>query len=292
MLAIRQGLQSVLQIVIYGALLIQTAPRLALATALVSLGHLGVNRLIGGRLRRSAGARMDDLGQLSSKLNETFSAIRAMKAAAIEAYEGGRFLLLRMRRVVSPLAIRLQRMPRRPFVTLPISSLWSGACHCHPGIQKRLVDVSRAHPVHGGCSFYDRADFALRAGVHAPSCSVGVGLVCSRYASPVTRPCRWCSGAKCVLGRTSADCVTFGYTADRPILQDVSVSLRRGELLAIVGASGAGKSTLVDLVLRLHDPQSGQVRSTALMSRIRPGRISKAVRCCVPGKPSVQRHDP
>jgi ABC-type multidrug transport system fused ATPase/permease subunit len=56
------------------------------------------------------------------------------------------------------------------------------------------------------------------------------------------------------------DHVTFGYTADRPILHDVSVNLRRGELLAVVGASGAGKSTLVDLVLRLYDPQSGQVR--------------------------------
>jgi len=54
--------------------------------------------------------------------------------------------------------------------------------------------------------------------------------------------------------------VSFGYRADRPVLSDVSLDIRGGETLAIVGATGAGKSTIVKLLPRLYDPQGGVVR--------------------------------
>jgi subfamily B ATP-binding cassette protein MsbA len=53
--------------------------------------------------------------------------------------------------------------------------------------------------------------------------------------------------------------VSFGYGADRPVLQDVSFTIRKGETIALVGESGAGKSTLVHLILRLYDPSAGAV---------------------------------
>ncbi|MFN2565041.1 MAG: ABC transporter ATP-binding protein [Gemmatimonadaceae bacterium] len=46
---------------------------------------------------------------------------------------------------------------------------------------------------------------------------------------------------------------------DRPILEDVSFSARRGETVAIVGESGTGKSTILKLILRLLVPDSGTV---------------------------------
>ena len=48
--------------------------------------------------------------------------------------------------------------------------------------------------------------------------------------------------------------------APSPALDDVSLTIRPGELVALVGENGAGKSTLVKLVLRLHDPDTGVVR--------------------------------
>ena len=45
-----------------------------------------------------------------------------------------------------------------------------------------------------------------------------------------------------------------------PAVTDVSLSVRRGEVLALVGESGAGKSTLTRLVLGLERPDAGQVR--------------------------------
>jgi ABC-type multidrug transport system fused ATPase/permease subunit len=56
------------------------------------------------------------------------------------------------------------------------------------------------------------------------------------------------------------DDVSFRYDADGPpALDHVSVTIRRGQSVGIVGATGAGKTTLVDLLLGLLAPTSGQV---------------------------------
>ena len=53
--------------------------------------------------------------------------------------------------------------------------------------------------------------------------------------------------------------VTFGYSADTPVLKDVSFEARAGEVVALVGPSGGGKTTLVNLPLRFYDVASGTV---------------------------------
>jgi ATP-binding cassette, subfamily B, putative efflux pump len=60
-------------------------------------------------------------------------------------------------------------------------------------------------------------------------------------------------------GRITFDKVTFGYEENRPVLRDVSIDVRPGEVVALVGSSGAGKSTLVQLIPRFFDPQQGRV---------------------------------
>jgi len=53
--------------------------------------------------------------------------------------------------------------------------------------------------------------------------------------------------------------VTFAYPAQRPVLQGLTLDVRPGERLAVVGASGNGKSTLLKLVGRFYDPTDGQI---------------------------------
>ncbi|AKJ29404.1 ABC transporter ATP-binding protein [Caldimonas brevitalea] len=53
--------------------------------------------------------------------------------------------------------------------------------------------------------------------------------------------------------------VDFGYTPERPIFRQLSVRIPAGQSVGLVGLSGSGKSTFVSLVLRLYDPQGGQV---------------------------------
>ena len=53
--------------------------------------------------------------------------------------------------------------------------------------------------------------------------------------------------------------VSFGYSADQPVLQNISFEVRKGEMVGIIGPSGVGKTTLVDLILRLFSPQAGTI---------------------------------
>jgi ATP-binding cassette subfamily B protein/subfamily B ATP-binding cassette protein MsbA len=53
--------------------------------------------------------------------------------------------------------------------------------------------------------------------------------------------------------------VCFGYEPGTPVLSDVTLTVKPGQMLAVVGPPGAGKSTLVSLVPRFFDPWSGRV---------------------------------
>lgn len=53
--------------------------------------------------------------------------------------------------------------------------------------------------------------------------------------------------------------LNFGYTKERQILHDVSFTIRKGEMLSIVGRNGAGKSTLSKLICGFETPSSGQL---------------------------------
>jgi ABC-type multidrug transport system fused ATPase/permease subunit len=53
--------------------------------------------------------------------------------------------------------------------------------------------------------------------------------------------------------------VDFSYDLRSPILKDITLTIEKGQTVALVGASGAGKSTLADLVARFYDPVQGQI---------------------------------
>lgn len=61
-------------------------------------------------------------------------------------------------------------------------------------------------------------------------------------------------------GRIHIENLTFGYDPDKPVLEDISVSIAAGETLAIVGPPGCGKSTLIRLLLRLYEYEKGSIR--------------------------------
>ncbi|KJZ76814.1 Iron-sulfur clusters transporter ATM1 [Hirsutella minnesotensis 3608] len=60
-------------------------------------------------------------------------------------------------------------------------------------------------------------------------------------------------------GQIKFENVTFGYHPDRPILQNLSVTIPAGKKIAVVGPSGCGKSTLLRLLFRYYDVQDGRI---------------------------------
>jgi ABC-type multidrug transport system fused ATPase/permease subunit len=62
-----------------------------------------------------------------------------------------------------------------------------------------------------------------------------------------------------VAGRIQFEQVSFGYHPDQPVIEDVTLDIRPGERIGIVGETGAGKTTLLGLVARFYDPTAGRV---------------------------------
>ena len=61
-------------------------------------------------------------------------------------------------------------------------------------------------------------------------------------------------------GAVTFDKVKFNYGGERQVLDGLSLSIRPGEKIGLVGRSGAGKSTLINLLLRFYDVDSGEIR--------------------------------
>ena len=62
-----------------------------------------------------------------------------------------------------------------------------------------------------------------------------------------------------VLGEVRLENVSFGYLENKTIIKNLNVSVKPGELIAIVGPTGAGKTTLINLLMRFYDVNEGTI---------------------------------
>lgn len=61
-------------------------------------------------------------------------------------------------------------------------------------------------------------------------------------------------------GEITFENVCFAYDITNPVIKDLTATVKKGEMIGIVGRSGVGKSTLINLVMRLYDPVSGAIK--------------------------------
>ena len=63
-----------------------------------------------------------------------------------------------------------------------------------------------------------------------------------------------------VQGNVDFENITFGYNEDKVILNNVNVSVKAGQTVAIVGPTGAGKTTIINLLMRFYDVNKGAIK--------------------------------
>ena len=60
-------------------------------------------------------------------------------------------------------------------------------------------------------------------------------------------------------GNVSIDNISFSYTPDKPLIEDLSLDVKPGMRVAIVGPTGCGKTTLINLLMRFYDVNGGSI---------------------------------
>ena len=218
---------------------------------------------IGRSLRKQSGEAQTRLGYIVSLVEETLGGLRIIKGFNAEAYQRERFATEN-----KAYARSLTRIYRRRDVASPLSEflgicvvsvlLWYGARQVFSGTLSAETFITFLY------AFFNVIDPAKAFSSAIYSIRKGMGAV-ERVQSVL-------EADLVIHDKTNAlqidgfqdkiefKNVSFQYpNAERPALQEVSLSIPKGKRVALVGASGAGKSTIADLLPRFYDVNSGQI---------------------------------
>ncbi len=81
-----------------------------------------------------------------------------------------------------------------------------------------------------------------------------------------------------IMGNIKFENVTFGYEPFIPVLKNISLEIRKGEMVGIVGQSGSGKTTLTKLLLRFYDANEGRILIDGVdIRKIKLERLRKSI---------------
>jgi ATP-binding cassette subfamily B protein len=214
------------------------------------------------RVRTQSRVRRAQEGEIASLANEALSAMAVVKAFGSEGYESERVREGSARRLAS--GVEVARLQAR----------FDGLVGSVRAISTALVLVIGAVRVsHGAISpgellvfaSYTRKaqspmrDFARELTKVAAAMAKGDRIAELLEADDVLpEPPDAYHGARAE-GDVALERVSFGYSPVRPVLRDLSLHVRPGERIALMGPSGVGKSTLGALVARFFDPVAGRV---------------------------------
>ena len=215
-----------------------------------------------GRIKKASRAVRTKEGELLSVVAEVLTSIRVVKAFAREDYEQRRFDSESLANVEAGLQARSLKAKLAPVVEVIVAI---GTCLVL-GYGARLAlagelsaGVLIVFLMYLGKMYKPMRDLSKMADTVSKAM---VGYERIQEVLDIESLVRNMPGARrapTFTGQIEFNTVSFGYDADKPILQDVSFKIEAGQVAGIVGPSGSGKTTIVSLIPRFYDPASGQI---------------------------------
>lgn len=219
---------------------------------------------IAKKLKHSALRSKEELGSLVNILEETLSGVRIVKAFGLERFFTNRFSSRNQKHFIA-----MRKMYRREYLSSPVSEVISltvmaillgyGGHIVLDGstgltgdwfigylvVFSQIIPPSRAFSdgwfrINKGVASLDRLEEMLVVSNPVPNAPEG--------SSPF----------KELEKGISFNNVSYFY-GNQAVLTDLSLEIKKGEVIALVGASGSGKTTLSNLLIRFDDPSAGSI---------------------------------
>ena len=264
MASIDMFLKNPVLIISYFVAMIIMSPQLTLfALIVLPLAGLVIGR-IGKNLKRQSREGQDKLGELLGILEETLGGLRIVKAFNAEERMNDRYAS-----EAQAYCNIAKRLSRRRDLAHPVSEMlgtllviivvWFGGSLILSGdtslsVAKFLAYLGIFYQIINPSKAFSQALFSIQKGMAAMERIDKILMADDRiFEKPDGMPL-----AK-FTDKIEYRNVSFAYEADIQVLRDVSVTIPRGKMLALVGQSGGGKSTFVDLLPRFWDVTEGGI---------------------------------
>ena len=230
---------------------------LALVPALILIAGV-----FGSRIQKASTGVQDQLADSTTVAEEALQAVRVVKSFGRESYEMGRYEGAMLKTLKASIRMALYSSA---FSTLMMflgfgsiaAIMWYGG--------REVIAGRLSLPMITGFLIYGMAiagSLAGMAGLYA-QLRGAIGGVQRVFEILDLKPSVVDAPNAALLppsrGRITFKDVSFSYEARVPVIKDVSLDIRAGEIVALVGPSGAGKSTLFNLIPRFYDPSSGSI---------------------------------
>ncbi len=214
------------------------------------------------KLRSRSWQSQERLGEMNAVLDEVLKGYKVVQSFGMERFESGRFREATRRHFRANLKAR-----RIQALTTPVMEvLGTFGIVALIGYASRLIahgDMTTGtfssfllglYSLYTPIKRLNKVNLAIQSAIASGE---RVFAVMDAAVDIIDRP-----GARTlddVGGGIRFEHVSFAYAAEKPVLRDVSISIPRGRVVAVVGPSGAGKSTLAQLLPRFWDVGSGRI---------------------------------